>query len=280
MSRRDDGIDLFDPESAALQKAKEELLEEYDIASELYLVKQFSSLRYSDIMAGLPAGTVTSTQLLSWVNDLSADRKKSGKKIYRPGILTLYKKERPGDFVDGVWQARNLCSYALYLAKKLTDKKFVNGQARAMMFNDSFQNPAWLYKAVALAAIKLLEDRHESGAIKSVVARSYLSLVIDQRDMIDEMGRVVGFAFKHQEPEHITSQKILDNINYHMKNQLRCLIEIHSDHPEYKILAKHEPLIISTMAKIPEKIRDKKLMLPTVETLFPSESLEGNDAWF
>lgn len=263
-----DHDDLFDPESAALVKAKQELLEEYDIATELYLVKQFSSLRYADIMSGLPGDTATSTQLLSWVNDVKADKKKQCKTVYRPGILTMYKAERPQDFIDGVWQARNFCSFSLFLSKKLTDKEFVKSHARAMMFSDSFQNPTWLYKAVALAAIKLLEDRHYSGAVKSTVAKSYLNLVLDQRKLVDGMGQIVGFAIKHQESDTETSGKIKDHISDNMKNQLRHLLVIHSDHPEYKILQKHEPLIVSTIAMIPEKLREKRLPAPTSGVLF------------
>ncbi|MGI9862739.1 hypothetical protein SDD30_15285 [Moorella naiadis] len=259
---------LLELESFAVKEAEKRILEEIDIASEIYLARNWSHVHYADLMDGAPPGTASKEMLLGWLNDYVRHNK-----ILRPGIVRLYRRERPKHFEGGVWSASRLCQYIEYVARKLTDPAFV-GKERAYLFNQSFHNQEWFSKAVAVCGLKLLEDCYLNNALKSHLAAGYMRIMYHSRQQLEDTAGIIGRAFKNAAGKAVSHKEL--EVLEGLKNGLRRVAEVNikavlREHlafsvrdEEYFVYKKWLPRIEADLKSVPEKVT-AVLPAPAVE---------------
>jgi hypothetical protein len=252
-------VTLLELERFAEIQARKEILNEIDIASEIFIARNCCSVYYADLMDFVPPGTASKSMLLSWLND--SKRKHN---LIRPGVVTLYRYDRPDHFPGGIWSANRLCQYVEYLAKKLTDKGFVRTNKRACLFRDSLCNTNWFFKAVAVCGLKLLEDCYRQGALKSDVAQGYLSITFKERDRMEDTARVIGRCTKNHEVPVDLRRELREIAEESIKHALRTHLAISADHEEQKIFEKWEPSIRAALSSASENVA-MALVLPHAE---------------
>lgn len=185
----------FNPKELALQKAKEETLRKMNIAAELLITKELS-IYYSDIMQEVDKDTQASCRsILSWLGDYSSSR--GDKKIYREGIISLYKKDNPEHFKDGVWQAYNLPLLVAYTIQKLTDKNFVGSKGKAALFKTSFLDEKWFRQAVSVIGLKMLEDNGNLNGLTSNTAKELIFIRKVIKMSYEKTGLIIGRSTKN-----------------------------------------------------------------------------------
>lgn len=254
----EDEVTLLELERYAEIQARKKILEELDIANEIFLAKNWGTVHYADLIDHVPPGTASKNMLIAWLNDST----RKGK-LLRPGLVTLYRKERPDHFPRGTWSAKRLCQYIEYLAKKLTDIDYVGTAKRVYLFRDSFHNHEWLMKAVAVCGMKLLEDCYVRGTIKSDVARGYLSITFKERQRLENTARIIGRCTKNHETPADLYRKLKEIAEESLKHALKTQLEISLNHREHKIFEKWEPAIRTTLCSVSEGI-SMSLELPDV----------------
>lgn len=248
-------ITLYNIEQLAIEEAKLKVLTELDIAHEIYLAKNWNTIHYADLMDSIPEGTASKSMLISWLNNSTRNGN-----IVRPGVIAQYKVKRKDHFVNGIWRARNLCQFIEFVAKNLTDASFVGDKRKAAMFKDSFKNPDWFRKAVAVCGLKLMEDCYLNKALKSKVAMGCLGLTFSTRQHYEDMGKIIGRCAKNRELDYETKMEIKSSIESDLKNTLQKLLEISSYHQEHKTFEKWEPKIRRDLNLIPDNLSQQLLL--------------------
>lgn len=272
---------LLELEIFVMKEAEKKILEEIDIASEIYLAKNWSCVHYADLMDDVPSGTASKEMLLGWLNDYVRYNK-----ILRPGIVRLYRKERPGHFKDGSWRASRLCQYIEYVARKLTDPAFV-GKERAYLFNKSFRNQEWFNKAVPVCGLKLLEDCYLNNALKSRLAAGYMRIMYHSRQQLEDTAGIIGRAFKNAAEKTVSYKEL--TVLEELKKDLRRVAEANTkavlqeqlalsiQDEEYFVFKKWIPRIEADLKSIPEKVT-ALLPAPAVASLEQSKDEAFFDA--
>lgn len=241
-------VTLLEAERFAEAQAKKTVLEELDVANEIFLAKNWSTVHYADLMDRVPDGTASKAMLISWLNDSTRQDR-----ILRPGLITLYRRERPEHFPGGVWTARSLCEYIHYLAKKLTDPAYV-GSRKAYLFRDSFCDSGWLLMAVAVCGLKLLEDCYVRGAMKSDMAKGYLRITFDARQRLEDTARIIGRCAKNHEVPPELYGELKEIAERGLKQALKTQLEISQNHKEHKIFERWEPAIRAALNAVSEEV--------------------------
>lgn len=210
-------------------------------------------------MDEVPGHTATKNMLIYWLND-----KVKNKVVVERGIITLYRMERKEHFPGGVWSARYLCQFIQYVAKKLTDVDFVKEKKRAVLFRDSFCTPEWLWKAVAVCGLKLMEDCYKRDALKSEVAKGYLSLTFRTRQQYEDIGKIIGRCTKNHDISPELQRELREIHERSLKQALKTQLQIALNHQEHLIFKKWEPKIREGILLIPEEVKEK--LLPATGT--------------
>ncbi|ERM91483.1 hypothetical protein O163_10485 [Caldanaerobacter subterraneus subsp. yonseiensis KB-1] len=181
-----------EPELFYEAKIKEEILNRYNIAFEVFMAEQYSKIHYSDLMDDTADEPLSSKQrLLSWINDNTR-----GKEV-RAGILTKYRLEHPEHFRNGVWQARYFSYFVHYAKKLLTDETFVKKKEIADEFDKSFKNEHWYWQAVAVLGAKLLEYLYDKNALQTDIAKAYVKQIKLSRQLLKSIGKITGRVAKN-----------------------------------------------------------------------------------
>ncbi|HOV78805.1 MAG TPA: hypothetical protein PK728_01745 [Bacillota bacterium] len=242
-------VDLLEVERFAEIQARKRIEEELDIANEIFLAKNWNTVHYADLINKVPPGTASKNMLIAQLNDT-----KRRDRLVRPGLVTMYRKERAAHFSGGVWSARYLCQYVEYLAKKLTDKMYVGSAEKAYLFRNSFCNEDWLFKAIAVCGLKLLEDCYMRNALKSDVARGYLSITFKERQRLEDTAQIIGRCTKNHEVTREFSRELREIAEKSLKHALKIQLEISLNHREHGIFDWWKPHIEATLHLIPDKI--------------------------
>lgn len=197
-------ITQFNPKEIALKKAQEEYLRKMNIAAELLITRELS-IYYSDIMQEVDKDTQASCRsILSWLNDYSSSR--DGKKIYRAGIISLYKETHKDHFINGVWQAYNLPELIDFTIKKLTDKNFVGSKSKAALFKTSFLDETWFRQAVSVIGLKMLEDNENLNGLTSNTAKELIFIRKVIKMSYEKTGQIIGRSTKNHNAEYMREE--------------------------------------------------------------------------
>ncbi len=172
---------LLNPSNYITYQALKRQEHEICVAIEIYLAEKCARIHYADLMDNLPSHLASKDSLLAWLND-----KVVKGQLVRKGIISLYKQERSEDFEYGVWKPINFPLFVKYAAEKLTNKGFVNSRKLAETYNRSFQDAVWLSKASAVMGLKLLEELHKHGQLRSVTAKAILDMNERSRELLEK----------------------------------------------------------------------------------------------
>src|SRR5690625_1112719 len=113
--------------------AEQEARRELNIATEIYLARKCTSIRYNDLMKDRD-GLVTSRSLISWLDD----RKRKNNII--EGLLTFYIRENNSHFENGYWQPAYLPEMMLRIRDLTTRIDVVSNKSKREEFIRSFSN--------------------------------------------------------------------------------------------------------------------------------------------
>lgn len=233
--------------------------QEHDIcvAIEIYLAEKCARIHYADLMDNLPSHLASKDSLLAWLND-----KVVKGQLVRKGIISLYKQERSEDFEYGVWKPINFPLFVKYAAEKLTNKDFVNSRKLAETYNRSFQDAVWLSKASAVMGLKLLEELHKHGQLRSVTAKAILDMNERSRELLEKNARVISRAARNNDFSVQYMRDIQRNFEEFYKQQWQKELQRHSQHEEYRLLQLYKPDIEQALTMIPAHIQEPVKFLP------------------
>lgn len=248
-------ITLLDFERFVETQTRKKIAHEIEIACEIYLARHWSCIHYADLMDDVPPDTASKTMLLSWLND----RIVRGK-LVRPGLVSLYRKERPDHFPGGAWNANRYCQYIEYVAKRLTDRSFV-GKEKAVLFRNSFRNTGWLAKAAPVCGLKLLEDCHRQGTLKSSMARDHLEIAFNERARLEDTAKIIGRCIKNGDAPEELGREIRRITEKSIKQGFEKRLSIHLNHEEDRLYEKWKPSIEAALSAVPTSI-ETALRLP------------------
>jgi hypothetical protein len=247
----------IDPKSYLYKMTEDQIKNEANIATEIFIARQFSRVHYEDLMSSssIPEGCASKNRLIAWINDYVRGKYK------RMGVISRYKYERPEDFVDGIWQANSFGSFAQFMKDVLTDFKFTRNKKISDEFKRSFLSEEWYWEALSISGLKLLEDLYKHNALQTNIAKAYIRQVILSRELLSKVGLIIGRSTKNHDAGDIQQQ--LENVfEITFKNQLKAAFDIFKNYEEYKIYLKFRKPISNNLKMIYSetqvlKLRDK-----------------------
>lgn len=251
---------LLNPSNYITYQALKRQEHEICVAIEIYLAEKCARIHYADLMDNLPSHLASKDSLLAWLND-----KVVKGQLVRKGIISLYKQERPEDFEDGMWKPINFPLFVKYAAEKLTDKNFVNSRKLAEIYKRSFNEAVWLGKAATVMGLKLLEELHKHGQLRSVTAKAILDMNERSRELLEKNARVISRAARNNDFSVQYMRDIQRNFEEFYKQQWQKELQRHSQHEEYRFLQMYKPDIEQALTMIPAHIQEPVKFLPEVE---------------
>ena len=248
---------LLNPSSYITYQALKRQEHEICVAIEIYLAEKCARIHYADLMDNLPSHLASKDSLLAWLND-----KVVKGQLVRKGIISLYKQERPEDFEDGMWKPINFPLFVKYAAEKLTNKDFVNSRKLAETYSRSFQDAVWLSKASAVMGLKLLEELHKHGQLRSVAAKAILDMNANSRELLEKNARTISRIAKNNCFSVEAMRDMQRNFEEYYKKQWQKELQRHSQHEEYRLLQLYKPDIEQALSMIPAHIQEPVKFLP------------------
>ena len=227
---------LIDPKMFATERMIERGMKEIQIATEIYLAQKCTRIHYADLMDDVPDGTASKNSLTSWLND----NVRKGELIRR-GLISLYKKEMPSHFNNGVWNALYFSQFVKYTLEKLTDIDFVKNNKIIQLYKNSVHAPLCIDKASSVMGLKLLEELHSLNKLNSVVAKTLLDLNKNNRELLSKNGAIIGRVAKNNQLDSGLTREVKGLFEEFHKKQWQLEIKKHSQHEEYKLLEEYKP---------------------------------------
>lgn len=231
------------PKSYLYEMTEKQIKYEANVATEIFIAKQFARVHYEDLMPGDKNEYASKNRLIAWLNDY-----KHGK-FQRAGVISLYRYSRPDDFIDDIWQANSFGSFVEFMKYTLTDYNFTKNKKISDEFAKSFLNENWYWSALSVGGLKLLESLYKHNALQTNIAKAYMKQIELSRDLLGKVGLIIGRSTKNHDAGDIKSQ--LETIfEVTFKNQLRSAFNVFKDYDEYKIYEKFRDSIKLGLKKI------------------------------
>jgi len=233
--------------------AEQEAKRELNIATEIYLARKCTSIRYNDLMSDRD-GLVTSRSLISWLDD----RKRKPNII--DGLITFYIKENQSHFDNGYWQPAYLPEMMLRIKDLTTRKDVITSKQKRDEFTRSFSNDRWLFEATAITGLKMLETLYQRNALITNEAFMWIQQVLQARQLIESQAKRTGRQMKNHD-YHIDN--VYEEIEEHftlMQRNLQKRLES-SNTKEYEIYNKHRQRISNNISLIGELVRTETPLL-------------------
>lgn len=230
---------------------KEMAVQNANIAMEVYIAEKCTRLNYSDLWNTKKTdntGYVTIRRLTAWLNN--APLKSGG---IRKGVIDSYIENCKQDFdKEGRWRACYFPSFIQYMKSKLEDKKFTKKKKIADQFALSFKDEKWFYQAVAVAGLKLSERLYGRNELRTEIAKTLIRSNFQGREMLDEIGKMVGRSIKFQSYYNDERQrtKFYELVNSTFKKGILGAFGALNNSYEYKVYLSFKDAIERQMKEI------------------------------
>lgn len=196
-----DNMLMFNPSEIALQRARRKEEMKMNIAAEMLIAEQVG-IYYTDIMSDVDTDLYASSRsLISWMKDRTYTYR--GEKRTREGIVTLYKRDHPEHFIDGVWEGKEFPNFIQYTCTYLIDKDFTNRMAP--VYKRSLTNREWFNQAFAVAGLTLLESM-DINKLNSNTAQRTLKLNQNNKELLSALAKVIGRSTKNHNAEYLRNE--------------------------------------------------------------------------